>query len=104
MSETETVEPRRRLRELLAIPERDRTDEQWDEIIELEIQMAPGNREAQNKPDPGRRQEPRPQHARRPDQKPPQGPRPEQVKPDGTKPVKRFTKRPKRPPGNPVQS
>ncbi|MBL0354141.1 MAG: hypothetical protein IPP03_16365 [Dechloromonas sp.] len=35
---------RRRLRELLAISERDRTDEQWDEIIELEIQLAPGNR------------------------------------------------------------
>jgi hypothetical protein len=37
-------DPRRRLRELLAIPERDRTDEQWDEIVELEIQTAPGNR------------------------------------------------------------
>lgn len=35
---------RRRLRDLLSIPERDRTDEQWDEIIELEIQLAPGNR------------------------------------------------------------
>lgn len=35
---------RRRLRELLSIPERDRTDPQWDEIIELEIQLAPGNR------------------------------------------------------------
>jgi hypothetical protein len=29
---------------LLSVPERDRTDEQWDEIIELEIQLAPGNR------------------------------------------------------------
>lgn len=37
-------DPRRRLRELLAVPERDRTDEQWDEINELEIQLAPGNR------------------------------------------------------------
>ena len=35
---------RRRLRELLSVAERDRTDEQWDEIIELEIQLAPGNR------------------------------------------------------------
>ena len=35
---------RRRLRELLSVPERDRSDEQWDEIIELEIQLAPGNR------------------------------------------------------------
>jgi hypothetical protein len=37
-------DPRRRLRELLNVPERDRTDAQWDEIIELEIQLAPGNR------------------------------------------------------------
>lgn len=47
---------RRRLRELLSIPERDRTDEQWDEIIELEIQLAPGNRISGNEPSgtPGR--------------------------------------------------
>jgi hypothetical protein len=38
------VDTRKRLRELLSVPERDRTDEQWDEIIELEIQLAPGNR------------------------------------------------------------
>ncbi|MDR2000069.1 MAG: hypothetical protein LBP94_00850 [Zoogloeaceae bacterium] len=37
-------DPRRRLRELLSVPERDRTDAQWDEINELEIQLAPGNR------------------------------------------------------------
>lgn len=35
---------RKQLRDLLSIPERDRTDEQWDQIIELEIQLAPGNR------------------------------------------------------------
>lgn len=40
-------DPRRRLRELLSIPESVRTDPQWDEIIELEIQMAPGNRVGQ---------------------------------------------------------
>jgi len=39
-----SVDPRRRLRELLSVPERDRSDEQWDEINELEIQLAPGNR------------------------------------------------------------
>lgn len=44
------VDSRRRLRELLSIPERDRTDEQWDEIIELEIQLAPGNRISGNEP------------------------------------------------------
>lgn len=50
-------DPRRRLRELLSVPERDRTDEQWDEIIELEIQTAPGNRVSGNEPhggNPGR--------------------------------------------------
>lgn len=40
----QVFDPRRRLRELLSVPERDRTDEQWDEINELEIQLAPGNR------------------------------------------------------------
>ena len=43
-SATPANDNRRRLRELLSIPERDRTDEQWDEIVELEIQLAPGNR------------------------------------------------------------
>ncbi len=33
--------PQARLRELLAIPERLRTDAQWDEIIEIEITMGP---------------------------------------------------------------
>jgi hypothetical protein len=41
---TPTFDPRRRLRELLSVPERDRSDAQWDEINELEIQLAPGNR------------------------------------------------------------
>lgn len=41
------IDPRRRLRELLAIPERNRTDAIWDELVELEIQTAPGNRAQQ---------------------------------------------------------
>ena len=36
--------PRARLQVLLAIPERDRTEEQWDEMNELEIMLAAGNR------------------------------------------------------------
>jgi hypothetical protein len=36
--------PRARLQQLLAVPERDRTDEQWDELNELEIMLASGNR------------------------------------------------------------
>ena len=48
-------DPRRRLRELLAIPERDRSDPVWDEIISLEIETAPGNRLSPNE---SRHQEP----------------------------------------------
>ncbi|MDP2751942.1 MAG: hypothetical protein Q8O31_04965 [Rhodocyclaceae bacterium] len=44
------VDPRNRLRELLRVSERDRSDAQWDEINELEIQMAPGNRLSPNSP------------------------------------------------------
>ena len=46
MSDSETIDPRRRIRELLAIPDRDRTDAEWDELNELEIRTAPGNRES----------------------------------------------------------
>lgn len=45
MNKTQPNSSRARLRELLAIPERQRTEAQWDEINELEIAMAPGNRE-----------------------------------------------------------
>jgi hypothetical protein len=38
------LDPRKRLQELLAIPDRDRTDAEWDELVELEVQLAPGNR------------------------------------------------------------
>ena len=36
--------PRARLQQLQAIPERDRTEEQWDEMNEIEIMLAAGNR------------------------------------------------------------
>jgi hypothetical protein len=36
---------RARLRELLDIPDRDRTEEEWDELNELEISLAQGNRQ-----------------------------------------------------------
>ncbi len=35
---------------LLAIPDRQRTEAQWDELIELEIMLAPGNREGAPQP------------------------------------------------------
>jgi hypothetical protein len=39
------IDMRRRIRELQSIPERDRTDVEWDELNELEIRTAPGNRD-----------------------------------------------------------
>ena len=92
-------DPRRRLRELLAIPERDRSDPVWDEIISLEIETAPGNRAVspQNEgrhQEPGRRQE---QQGRRPEQQARRqdaGSRP--------KPGQRFFKKRKRGPGAPT--
>ena len=92
-------DPRRRLRELLAIPDHQRTDAIWDEIIELEICLAPGNR-IQGAPggqqEPGRRQQgPGQGQGRRPEQ-----PRRQDSTP-GSKPAKRFFKKPKRPPGSP---
>lgn len=55
-----SFDPRRRLRELLSVPEGQRSDPQWDEIIELEIQLAPGNRIGAEAP----RSSPRPQGGR----------------------------------------
>ncbi|MBL8482273.1 MAG: hypothetical protein JNJ60_08765 [Rhodocyclaceae bacterium] len=84
--------PRRRLRELLAIAERDRSDAVWDEIIELEIQLAAGNRvqpeqaEPVRRPDAPRRQEP----GRRPEQQN------RQEAGAGSKPNRRNVKKPKR--------
>jgi hypothetical protein len=45
MDEPQPISPRQRLQELLAIPERQRTEAQWDEINELEIKLASANRE-----------------------------------------------------------
>lgn len=123
MNDLPSPDPRRRLRELLAIPERDRTDAQWDEIIELEITMAPGNREVDRfggaggdrQPDkrpgssgPGRRPEPR-----KPGPRPPVNrtePRPPSVKPDGPQEgsnelrgPRRHIRRPRRPPETPSE-
>jgi len=44
MSDPEFDARRARLKELLAIPDRERTDAQWDELNELEILMAVSNR------------------------------------------------------------
>lgn len=101
-NEPQPQDPRRRLRELLAIPDHQRTDAIWDEIIELEICLAPGNRIQGAPAEPGRRpgqgqgqgqgQGRRPEQARRQDPTP------------GAKPSKRFFKKPKRPPGAPPKA
>ncbi|MDA1117632.1 MAG: hypothetical protein O2979_06420 [Proteobacteria bacterium] len=52
MSDPEQDNKRQRLRELQAIPDRQRTDEQWDELNELEIMFAAGNREGAPMPRP----------------------------------------------------
>jgi hypothetical protein len=56
---TDFGELRRRLKELLAVPEAQRTDPQWDEIIELEVQLAPGNRIGAPTPGTQQQQQPR---------------------------------------------
>lgn len=45
MNDPQPLSPRQRLQALQEIPERLRTEEQWDELNELEIMLAPGNRE-----------------------------------------------------------
>ncbi|MBK1680929.1 hypothetical protein [Rhodocyclus tenuis] len=50
MNAPQPVSPRRRMQQLLAIPDRDRSDAEWDELNELEIQLAPGNRDTGGDP------------------------------------------------------
>jgi len=71
-SEAPEKDPREqaaRLRELLAIPERQRTDAQWDEIIDIEINLGPkkpsGGQPPRQDAGEGRRQQ-----AKRPGNKP----------------------------------
>jgi hypothetical protein len=45
MTAPQPISPQRRLQELLAIREGQRTDAQWDEIHELEIKLSSANRE-----------------------------------------------------------
>jgi hypothetical protein len=45
MNSPQPTSPRQRLQALLAIPEGQRTDAQWDELNELEIELASGNRQ-----------------------------------------------------------
>lgn len=93
MSEQQPMSPRQRMQALLAIPERQRTDAQWDELIELEIMLAPGNREGAPQPGNNRRNNmPSGGHQGHPGK---QGGQPH----GGKKSGKKFHKRP--PKGNP---
>jgi hypothetical protein len=56
MNPAQPTSPRRRLQELLAIPDSQRTEAQWDELNELEIKLAPGNREASSSDNGGNRE------------------------------------------------
>ena len=56
MNPAQPTSPRRRLQELLAIPDSQRTEAQWDELNELEIKLAPGNREASSDNNGGNRE------------------------------------------------
>jgi hypothetical protein len=71
---------------LLAIPERQRTDAEWDELNELEIMLASGNREG------APQQNPR-------GNAPAQGgqPRPGGGQNQGRRPQRRFHQRPPKP-------
>jgi hypothetical protein len=101
-NEPQAPDQRRRLRELLAIPDHQRTDAIWDEIIELEICLAPGNRvsrvpgsAAGTRATPG---------SGRPGAGAPPGAGKATGPDAGAKPQKRFFKKSKRPPGSPPKT
>lgn len=87
MTDPQPTSPRHRLQELLAVPDRQRTDAQWDEINELEIMLAPGNREGASNHDVRRNSTVPAGHSK------PSGGQ------HGKKPGRKFHKRPKGRPG-----
>lgn len=103
MNEPQPISPRRRLQELQAIPDSLRSDAEWDELNELEILLAPGNRE--DAPGNGaRRNASQPnQHPQRARESAGQGyPQNSQQKPregagQAKKPFRKFHKRPAKP-------
>ena len=78
----QTSSPRARLQELQAIPERQRTEAEWDELNELEIMLAAGNRQAA------------PAQGMRRDGAPPAGRPNPNAPPHGQKQSRKFHKRP----------
>lgn len=98
MDPTQPFSPRRRMQALLAIPDSQRTEAEWDELNELEIKLAPGNRDdnagnremsgSNNNNKGGGRNGPGPGSSPRPEGGP-GGPR--------RKPARKFHKRPPKP-------
>ncbi len=90
MDKTQPNPARARLQALLAVPESQRTEAEWDELHELEIMLAPGNR--QGAPGaPGAVSERMPQNR--------MGGQPGPGGPHRKKPGKKFHRRPLKRPG-----
>jgi hypothetical protein len=91
MNEPQGKSRRQRLQALLSIPEKERTEAQWDEINELEIGLASGNRSegGEHAPSRGPGGGPNPPRSGG-------GPHPPRPGGDaqGRKPFKKFRKRP----------
>ena len=87
MNAQQPISPRRRLQELLAIPDSQRTEAQWDELNELEIKLAPGNREPGNREDNFEQGPPRSNQLQAGRGEPRGGPA-------GKRPARKFHKRP----------
>lgn len=86
MNKPQPTSPRARMQALQAIPERQRTDEEWDELNELEIMLASGNREIPPGQQ-GMRGNPNQGNSG-------QQPRRDGGSPDGRNPSRKFHKRP----------
>lgn len=100
MNEQEPISPRRRLQVLLSIPDSERSDAEWDELNELEISLAPGNRLDGPDPNSGNNRKPQPGRSRQPRQGggAPQ-PKPAQTGgPNPSAPKKAFRRSPRRAP------
>ena len=104
MNDPQPVSPRRRMQELLDIPDNQRTEAEWDELNELEIQLAPVNREGAPEPrgqrstqSPRPRQQPRAQPQQVSHNAQPGGGAAQQPK----RTVKRFRRRPPKAAGQP---
>jgi hypothetical protein len=107
------IDMRRRIRELMSIPERDRSDAEWDELNELEIRTAPGNRDYDRTQAQDRQPDRRPSTVIGPGRRPERNGKPQgnkngnllRQKPDGPpegRLLKRQHRRPKRPGDVPV--